>query len=342
MYHLLALKLPADIVDGLRERLDGRHVCVTGGAGFIGGHLVDALLAVGASVTVIDDLSSSTLEHLASLVEIEPDRVRVIQGSILDDEALDEAIGGAQFVFHLAALGSVPLSIEHPQRAFAVNATGTLRVLEAARETGVERVVYAASSSAYGDSPSLPKRETDLPAPMSPYAASKLAGEHLLATWSSVYGLSTVSLRFFNIFGPRQSAESAYAAVVAAFAKALLAGEAPVIFGDGSQSRDFTFVANAVLALLLAAACEEDPRGRVFNVGTGVRTSVSDLARMMARGLGLDHVQPIHRDPRAGDVPHSLADVSLATRVLGYRVVTDVQSGLDETIQWFGTALADA
>lgn len=254
-YDPLAVKLPADKVAKLRTFYEGRGVCVTGGAGFIGGHLCDALLSLGATIRVIDDLSNASLEHLAGLIELEPERVRFIHASILDDDALRDAVAGCQTVFHLAALGSVPRSIEQPQRTWSVNATGTLRVLEAARAAKAARVVFAASSSAYGDQPDLPKVETQAPRPLSPYAASKLAGEHLLAVWAHSYGLSTIALRYFNVFGPRQPGDSAYAAVVAAFTKSLLAGEAPTIFGDGAQTRDMTFIGNAVLATLLAGAC---------------------------------------------------------------------------------------
>src|SRR5690606_27009597 len=218
------MRFRAEIVDRLRRHYEGRAVCVTGGAGFIGGHLVDALLSLGSRIAVLDDLSNSTLAHLASLIELEPDRVRFVHGSVLDDDAVADAVEGAGTIFHLAAVGSVPLSVAQPQRSWSVNATGTVRVLEAARRnwprpTGRERVVFAASSSAYGDDPALPKVETQIPRPLSPYAASKLAGEHALTAWSRSYGISTASLRYFNIFGPRQSADSAYAAVIAAFAK---------------------------------------------------------------------------------------------------------------------------
>ncbi|GJQ30564.1 MAG: epimerase [Phycisphaerae bacterium] len=336
------MRLPADKVAKLRTFYEGRGVCVTGGAGFIGGHLCDALLSLGATIRVIDDLSNSSLEHLAGLIELEPDRVRFVHASILDDDALREAIAGCQTVFHLAALGSVPRSIEQPQRTWSVNATGTLRVLEAARGAKAGRVVFAASSSAYGDQPDLPKVETQLPRPLSPYAASKLAGEHLLSVWASAYGLSTVSLRYFNVFGPRQSADSAYAAVVAAFAKALLAGESPTVFGDGSQTRDLTFVGNAVLATLLAGACPSRLTGQVVNVGTGTRTSILDLATTMAKHCGMPHVLPAFRPERAGDVRHSLADIAQARQLLGYEPVTSLDDGLTETVEWFKRALAGA
>lgn len=334
------MKLPADKVAKLRTFYEGRGVCVTGGAGFIGGHLCDALLSLGATIRVIDDLSNSSLEHLSGLIELEPERVRFVHASILDDDALREAVAGCQTVFHLAAMGSVPRSIEQPQRCWSVNATGTLRVLEAARTAKAARVVFAASSSAYGDQPELPKVETQLPRPLSPYAASKLAGEQLLAVWSHSYGLSTVGLRYFNIFGPRQAADSAYAAVVAAFTKSLLAGEQPTIYGDGSQTRDMTFIGNAVLATLLAGSCPSRLMGQAVNIGTASRTSILELAGILAKHCGVPHIQPAFRPERPGDVRHSLADIGLAKQLLGYEPVTSLDDGLAETVEWFKRALA--
>ncbi|MFA6045210.1 MAG: NAD-dependent epimerase/dehydratase family protein [Phycisphaerales bacterium] len=336
------MRLPTEKVTKLRSFYQGRTVCVTGGAGFIGGHLCDALLSMGAEIRVIDDLSNSTLEHLSGLIELEPERVRFVHGSILDDDALKVAMTGCQTVFHLGALGSVPKSVEEPQRTWSVNATGTLRVLEAARAAKAMRVVFAASSSAYGDQPELPKTEAMPTQLLSPYAASKLAGEQLLAVWSKCYGLSTASLRYFNIFGPRQSADSAYAAVVAAFAKALFAGEAPTIFGDGSQSRDFTFVSNAVLATLLAGAAPNRLTGQVMNIGTGRRVTVAELATVMARQAGVPHIHPTMRATRPGDVLHSLADISLAKELIGYEPVTSLEDGLAETMEWYKRVFAGA
>ncbi|MCA9299935.1 MAG: SDR family NAD(P)-dependent oxidoreductase, partial [Phycisphaerales bacterium] len=214
-------------MQSLRPSYDGRQVCVTGGAGFIGGHLVDTLMALGASVCVLDDLSNADASHLGELIEMEPDRIRFVHGSILDAEALQDATEEATVVFHLAAIGSVERSMREPGRTWDVNATGTQRVLEHARRVGAA-VVLASSSSAYGDTPTLPKVETMPLAPRSPYAASKVAGEILLKTWAEAYDMSTASLRYFNIFGPRQRADSQYAAVIAAFCRACLGGEAPV------------------------------------------------------------------------------------------------------------------
>lgn len=333
-------------------------MCVTGGAGFIGGHLCDALLSLGATITVIDDLSNSTAEHIASLMDLEPKRVRFVHGSVLDDDALLEAIGrgatgdGCQIIFHLAAIGSVPRSVANPQRSWSVNATGTVRVLVAATAkppTGprvpVDRVVLASSSSVYGDSaltvgaslPPLPKIETMLPRPMSPYAASKLAAESLLAPWSNCYNLSTVALRFFNVFGPRQSPDSEYAAVVPAIARRLLAGQAAQIYGDGRQSRDFTFVGNAVLGTLMAGVADWPFRGEAVNIAAGRRTSVLELAQMLARACGSDGRPPEFRPERSGDVRDSLADLGRAREMLGYEPVTSLEAGIVETMAYYRT-----
>lgn len=340
------MKLPASSVDRLRSHYQGLPVCVTGGTGFIGGHLVDALHSLGAVVTVIDDLSNSDLEHLSGLIDMDPNRVRFVEGSILDDEALDDAICAKQtagafapaaVVFHLAALGSVPRSIAEPQRNWSVNATGTLRVLEACRRARTQRVMFAASSSAYGDPPGAGKaaKVETLPAmPLSPYAASKLAGENLLSVYAQCYGLSTVSLRYFNIFGPRQSADSAYAAVIAAITKRLLEGMPPTIYGDGRQTRDFTYVANAVLATLLAGAADRPLKGEVVNVGTGRRISVLELCEHLAKACGKEGLTPVFEPVRTGDVRDSLADITRAKQLLGYEPFASLEDGLKETVEW--------
>lgn len=329
------MKLPADKVAALRSAYQGREVCVTGGAGFIGGHLVDALHALGARVRVLDDLSNSTLEHLSGLIELDPDHVRFVHGSVLDDEAVSDAIASRAIVFHLAAVGSVPRSIEQPQRTWSVNATGTLRVLEAARAADATRVVIASSSSVYGDQPELPKVESMPLRPRSPYAASKAAVEHLAGAWSQSYGLSTACLRYFNVFGPRQAADNAYAAVVAAFAKRLLSGMPPVIYGDGSATRDFTYVSNAVLATLLAGCAKGPLNGQAMNVGTGSRISIGDLAVEMAKLAGAPQVTPKYSEARIGDVAHSMADIGRAKQLLGYEPVATIQQGLADTLEWY-------
>jgi nucleoside-diphosphate-sugar epimerase len=328
----MAIRLPAEKLNVLRPFYSGREVCVTGGAGFIGGHLVDALFWLGASVRVIDDLSNSTLEHLSELIETDSDRVRFVHGSILDDEAVSDAIDGCKTVFHLAALGSVPRSVEQPQRYWSVNTTGTLRVLEAARAAGVERVVFASSSSVYGDQAELPKVESQTVKPMSPYAATKVSGEHLMSVWAQCYGISTVGLRYFNVFGPRQSADSGYAAVVPAFAKAMLSGERPTINGDGTQTRDFTYVGNAVYATLLGGSATTELKGQGLNVGTARRISILDLATAIGKLCGLTSVQPNFKPTRAGDVMHSAADITRAKALLGYEPITKLEDGLSETV----------
>jgi nucleoside-diphosphate-sugar epimerase len=242
-------------------------------------------------------------------------------------------------VFHLAALGSVPHSVARPREYHDVNVTGTLNVLEAARAAGVQRVMYAASSSAYGDTPQLPKVETIPPAPLSPYAANKIAGEAMLAAWSASYGMDTAALRYFNIFGPRQNANSAYAAVIAAFAKAILAGKPPTIYGDGLQSRDFTFVHNAVHANLLAARNATPLGGEVINVACGRSINLNRLAPLMAELLGRPDLKPVYAEARAGDVKHSLADLTRAKSMLGYEPIVDFETGLKPTVEWYRSVL---
>jgi len=311
------------------------RVLVTGGAGFIGSHLCEALTQLGVRVVVLDDLSGGTDANLRGMP-----RVELVRGSILDQNLLLRAIQGCRWVFHEAALGSVPQSLRQPRLYYDVNVTGTLNVLEAARVNRVQRVVYAASSSAYGDSPVLPKSETMPPSPRSPYAASKLAGEGLMRAYSASFGIDTASLRYFNIFGPRQNANSAYAAVIAAFAKSLFGGHRPTIFGDGEQSRDFTFVHNAVHANLLAARCEKPLGGDVVNVGTGHRLSVNELALKMAEHLGKPDLKPAHEPDRPGDVKHSLADLTAAHRLIGYEPIVSFDEGLAATLKWYESSSA--
>src|SRR4051812_35160275 len=301
----------------------------TGGAGFIGSHIVEALTALGAKVIVFDNLVGGATSN------IEPFKPQFIEGSILDRAAIDRAAKDCQFVFHLAALGSVPQSVEHPVEYHEADATGCVTVLEAARKAGATRVVYSASSAAYGDAPELPKRETMPTAPKSPYAAAKLAGEGYMRAYAGSYGLDTASLRYFNIFGPRQNANSAYAAVIAAFAKAILAGKPPTIFGDGTQSRDFTFVHNAVHANLLAARSDKPIKGQVINVACGIRIDLNTLAPSMCDLLGRSDLIPTYGPERAGDVKHSQADLSKAQAVLGYKPIVEFRDGLRETLVWY-------
>ena len=307
----------------------GARALVTGGAGFIGSHLTETLGKLGATSIVLDDLSGGDATNLTGFSNVE-----FVEGSILDTSLLARCIMGCTYVFHLAALGSVPRSVEQPRLYNDVNTVGTLNVLEAARSAGVRRVMFSASSSAYGENP-VPWVETMPPMPKSPYAATKLAGEGLLRAYAASYKLDTASLRYFNIFGPRQNANSAYAAVIAAFAAALLAGKKPVIYGDGEQSRDFTFVANAVHANLLAARREKSIEGEVINVGTGTRISVNQLATEMARALNHPELTPTHQPERAGDIKHSFADLKLAERELSYKPIVSFEDGLRETLAWY-------
>lgn len=314
---------------------EGERALVTGGAGFIGSHLAEALIDLGAQVAVIDDLSGGAEENFASFGQRAGARLRFVRGSILDRVTLAGAMEGCRWVFHQAALGSVPRSVEQPMRFHEVNTTGTANVLEAARQTGVQRVMFAASSSAYGETETLPKIEEMAVRPKSPYAATKVAGEALLRAYAGCYELDTASLRYFNIFGPRQNANSAYAAVIAAFAKALLAGQKPVIFGDGEQTRDFAFVDNAVHANLLAARSEQRINGEVMNIACGRRVTINELARQMAGLLGRPDLAPLHQPDRAGDVKHSLADLKVAGQAIGYAPVVDLEKGLAATVAWY-------
>jgi nucleoside-diphosphate-sugar epimerase len=312
--------------------LAGRRVLVTGGAGFIGSHLVEALTQLDATVVVIDDLSGGTWRNLHGLPHVEK-----IEASILDPDPLARALKACQIVFHLAALGSVPQSMLEPQRYAQVNMHGTLGVLQAARAAGVQRLVFAGSSSAYGDNP-VPWRESQSPRPKSPYAMTKLGAESFLQAFALSGWVDTVSLRYFNIFGPRQNANSAYAAVIAAFVTAALAGRAPVIYGDGQQTRDFTYVANAVHANLLAALRPEPLGGRIINVGCGRPITVSALAADVLRLTGRTDLKPQLAPPRPGDLLHSHADLTLAAELLGYHPLVPYETGLEATVAWYRNA----
>jgi UDP-glucose 4-epimerase len=295
---------------------------VTGGAGFIGSHLVEALLASGNTVRVLDNFSTGDPVNLERVrLEIE-----VLESDLTDLEAVRRAMRGIEVVFHQGALASVPRSVADPLATHAACVNGTLHVLQAAREAGVRRVIYAASSSAYGASTKLPKCENDPTLPLSPYAVAKLAGEHYCAAFSEVYGLETVRLRYFNVFGPRQSPDSPYAAVIPLFLQTMLAGRSPTINGDGQQSRDFTFVEDVIQANLLASAAP-GVSGKVYNIACGKRTSLLDLVAKINSLLGTN-ILPSHRDPRPGDVRHSQADISRAMMELGYRPSYDIDLGL--------------
>jgi nucleoside-diphosphate-sugar epimerase len=309
-----------------------RGALVTGGAGFIGSHLVDRLLAAGWRVRVLDDFSTGREANLAHL----NGHAEVIRGDLRDRALVEKVVGGVEVVFHQAAVPSVPRSVAEPERTNDVNVTGTLGLLEAARRAGVRRVVFASSSSAYGDTPVLPKVETMPPCPLSPYALQKYAGERYCQLFHRLYGLETVALRYFNVYGPRQNPRSEYAAVIPRFATACLRGQAPTVFGDGEQTRDFTFVADAVAANLLAADAERAP-GEVCNVAGGRRVSLNELLREL-RALTGATGEARYQPARPGDVRDSLADLSRARELLGYRPEVDLPSGLRRTIEHLASA----
>jgi UDP-glucose 4-epimerase len=302
---------------------------VTGGAGFIGSHIAEALVASGKRVRVFDNLSTGRLANLDGFQH----RIEFIKGDLLDAAAVADAVQGVDYIFHQAALASVPRSVERPLDTHAACVTGTLHLLDAARRAGVRRVIYAASSSAYGDQPFSSKRESDLPAPLSPYAAAKLAGEHYCAAFTRTYGLETVVLRYFNVFGPRQDPDSPYAAVIPLFISAMLAGERPTVFGDGRQSRDFTFVSNVVEANLLAAEAPQ-AAGRIFNIANGGSTSILTLIEVLNRLLGT-RLEPKFAPPRVGDVRESLADITQARLHLGYQPRVDLEEGLRRSLDYY-------
>ena len=302
---------------------------VTGGAGFIGSALVRALLARGDRVRVFDNFFSGKRENLA---EVAGD-VELIEADLRDDVTLARALAGIELVFHEAAIPSVPRSLVDPVASHDVNASGTLKLLQAARQAGVRRVVYAASSSAYGDTPTLPKVETMRPMPLSPYAVSKLAGELYCRVFSGAYGLETVCLRYFNVFGPRQDPKSEYAAVIPRFVTAALAGREVTIYGDGTQSRDFCFIDNTVEANLLAGSAP-GVAGEVFNVACGAATTLNEVVRLVGERVG--HEIPVrHVERRTGDVKHSLADIGAARDRLGYRAAISFAEGLARTVAWY-------
>ena len=304
---------------------------ITGGAGFIGSHLVEHLVAAGDDVTVLDDLSSGRRANLAAV----RGQIRFIRGSVTDLNTCRRAVERVDCVLHHAAVTSVQRSVDEPVVTHQVNATGTLNVLLAARDKGVRRVVYAGSTSAYGNPATLPNSEEHVTRPLSPYAASKLAGEDYCVACQATYGLETVVLRYFNIFGPRQDPNSQYAAVVPRFITTALAGEPPTIFGDGKQTRDFVFIANVVHANLLAArAPAADVSGQVFNIGSGKGVSVNQLWEHIRRLAGVP-LTPQYTQGRAGEVRDSVAELARARRLLGYAPIVDFEEGLRQTIAFY-------
>ncbi len=306
---------------------------VTGGAGFIGSHLVEELVSRGERVRVLDNFATGHPENIAPFAG----RVEVVEGDLRDFETVLAAAQGIDYILHQGALPSVQRSVDDPLTSHRVNVDGTVHVLEAARQAGCRRVVYASSSSVYGDKPTLPKHEEMTPAPKSPYAASKLAGEYYLGVYYGVFGLETVALRYFNVFGPRQDPKSHYAGVMPRFITAMLNGSTPTVYGDGLQSRDFTYVANVVAANLLAATAPEAP-GKIMNIACGERHSLLDLLEVLGRIMGRE-ATPIFQPDRPGDVKHSLADISRARQHLGYEPQVSFEEGMRRTVEWVRTTV---
>jgi len=305
-----------------------KRVVVTGGAGFIGSHLAEELARREYDVIIVDDLSTGKLENIKHLLY--RNNVEFNQGSVTDLLLLTNLFHNIQYVFHQAAIPSVPRSISNPKASHEANMTGTLNVLQAAKDNGVKKIIYASSSSVYGDTPTLPKREDMAPNPRSPYAVTKLAGEHYCQVFREVYGLSTICLRYFNIYGPRQEPDSQYAAAIPKFIQGALHNKPLTIFGDGNQTRDFTFVKDAVEANILAA--ESDASG-VFNIGSGENITINDLIRIIGGTLPVE-LEVVHQEPRQGDIRHSLADTSKA-KTFDYEPRYSLEDGLKETIRIF-------
>ena len=301
---------------------------VTGGAGFIGSNAVEELVRRGERVRVLDNFSTGKRENIAPFLE----NIELVEGDLCHLDTVRQVTEGVDYILHQGAIPSVPKSIDNPLDTDEANVRGTLNLLVAARDAGVKRVVYASSSAVYGDTPTLPKTEEMKPSPLSPYAVSKLTGEHYCQVFYQVYGLETVALRYFNVFGPRQDPTSQYAAVIPKFVTAMLRGEQPVIYGDGQQSRDFGYVTNVVQANLLAAAAP-GMGGRVFNIACGQRYNLLELVATINRILGTD-IAPVHTAPRVGDIKHSLADIARAREMLGYQVEVELEEGLRRLIAW--------
>jgi nucleoside-diphosphate-sugar epimerase len=305
------------------------HYLVTGGAGFIGSNIAETLVKQGEKVRVLDNLSTGIAQNMDTFI----DKIEFIHGDIRYLNTLMEAMQGIDYVLHQAALPSVPRSVETPVESNDNNTTGTLNILVAAKQAGVKRVVYAASSAAYGESPTLPKVETMKPQPLTPYAVNKLVGEYYCSVFSNVYGLETVSLRYFNVFGPRQDPNSYYSAVIPKFIKALLNSKSPIIFGDGEQSRDFTYIENVVNANILACKAA-NVSGELFNIACGERISVNQLFKSLQEILN-SNTPARYEDPRPGDIKHSLADIKKAEDLLNYKIEVNIHEGLRRTAEWF-------
>ena len=307
------------------------HYLVTGGAGFIGSHLTEELVRRGERVRVVDNLSTGKLHNLAHIPGVD-----FMEGDLSDASVAHRAVEGVDYVLHQAAIPSVPRSVKDPMTSHRANVDASLNVLLAARDAGVKRVVYAGSSSAYGNSPTLPKVETMPAAPLSPYALQKFMAEEYCRLFTQLYGLETVTIRYFNVFGPRQDPSSPYSGVISLFISALVEGRQPTIYGDGEHTRDFTYVANVVDGVLRACVAP-DASGEVINVATAGRISLNDLFRTIKTLTGAA-VEPIYAAPRAGDVKDSQADISKAERLLGYRPIVDLEQGLKKTVDWYRTS----
>jgi len=307
---------------------------VTGGAGFIGSNLTEALLSAGSTVRVLDNFLTGKRENLAGIGERYGNAFELVEGDLRNRAVVEQAVAGVRFVLHQGALPSVPRSVADPVLSNEINVGGTVNLLVAARDAGVRRVVFAASSSAYGDTPELPKREAMNPGPKSPYAAQKLAGEQYMRIFFEVYGLETVCLRYFNVFGPRQDPMSMYAAVIPRFITAVLSGQPPTVYGDGGQTRDFTYIDNVVQANRAACEAPKEACGKVFNIACGDRISLLDILEHVYRLAGR-RVAPVFEPPRRGDVRDSLADITAARTVLGYDPTVPFHEGLARTFDFF-------
>ncbi len=310
------------------------NVLVTGGAGFIGSHLAEGMVKRRINTRVLDNFSTGSRENLKGVEGIE-----IIDGDIRDMDVLQAAMDGIDIVFHLAALPSVSKSVRDPISSNTVNLDGTVKVLLAAKDVGVQKVVYAGSSSAYGDSEALPKVESMRESPISPYAVNKMAGEKYCSVFSSVYGLETVVLRYFNVFGPRQDPSSHYSGVISSFIRKLLMGQRPVVYGDGEQTRDFVFVGNVVMANIFASVSRVGG-GEIFNIAMGERVSINELLEIIGELVGAQKVKPIFREPRKGDPKHLLADIGKAQKAFGYWPVVGLREGLKITVDWYKQRLS--
>jgi nucleoside-diphosphate-sugar epimerase len=318
-----------------RREIEMTKVLVTGGAGFIGSNLAEALLRRGHFVRVLDDFSTGKRENL--ILDKEYPSLEMIEGDIRDSSTCQEAVKGMEYIFHQAALPSVQRSVEDPGTSHSVNAGGTLNILLAAKEAGVKRVIYASSSSVYGDTPTLPKHEEMPSDPLSPYALQKYIGEQYCRLFYQLYGLETISLRYFNIFGPKQDPHSIYSAVIPIFIDALMQGRPPTIFGDGEQSRDFTYIENVVQANLLAMSAEH-LHGEAINIACGKRTSLNQLFNVLKDILGSKQ-SPLYEEPRKGDVRHSLADIRKGKELINYERKVGIEAGLKKTVEFFRKAM---